>query len=203
MRCETVENVDGLEKSAKKEFAQTRARKPRYRYPVRRSSQVCKSGKQRRAFENVRLLQVMLDRDVLLPGVLLLGLLSADILILYRLLPEVDTIEHFLFGFVLSQASARFAGFYGLDNRLRKLGLSAMVSNLTLRLAGFLLVGGLLWELIELLIFPSFGVPYNPFLALPLNLRNIDGALDVAAGTVGSLIAWHLEVSKEESTTDN
>ncbi|MCW3981954.1 MAG: hypothetical protein NWE81_02400 [Candidatus Bathyarchaeota archaeon] len=156
-----------------------------------------------RIFEKYRWLQMMLDRNVLITGLLLLALLLADILILHRFIPEIDTIEHFLFGFVLSDVSARFAGFYGLDRRLQKLGISPKGANLTIRLLGFLLVGGLLWELIELLVFPFFGVPYNPFLAFPPTLRNIDGALDVGVGTLGCLIAWHVGVSKAKPASAN
>jgi hypothetical protein len=142
------------------------------------------------------LLRIILDRKVLVTGLSLLALLLADILILYRFVPEIDTIEHFLFGFVLSEISIRFARYYSLDKRLAQLGTSSSGANVAIRLVGFVLVGGLLWELIELLVFPLFGVPYNPFLVFPLTLRNVDGALDVGVGVLGCLVAWRVGLPK-------
>lgn len=150
----------------------------------------------------MRLLQMLLDRKVLVPGLLLLALLAADILILFRFVPEIDTLEHFLFGFVLSELSVRFANYYGLDKRVARLGMSSNGVNLAIRLLGFILVGGLLWELTELLIFPLFGVPYNPFLEFPITPRNADGAIDVGVGVLGCLIAWRFDVSQSNAPSD-
>jgi hypothetical protein len=57
---------------------------------------------------------------------------------------------------------------------------------------GFLLIGGILWELSERLVFPLFGATPDPFFSLPITLTNIDGTIDVTVGALGCFVAWYL-----------
>lgn len=135
---------------------------------------------------------VLLDKRVVLPGFLLLVIVFIDFLFLNRIFPELDIPEHFLFGFVLSESASKLANVLGLDKHLMSKFNEENLhyTDLLIRLLGFLLVGGLLWELSERFLFPMFEVPYNPFFTLPITLHNIDGAIDVAAGTLGCIMAW-------------
>jgi len=135
---------------------------------------------------------VLSDKMVILPGFLLLAIIFVDFFFLNRIFSEIDMPEHFLFGFVLSESVSKFAKVLGLDKYLmRKLNEENLHhTDLLIRLLGFLLVGGLLWELSERFLFSIFGVPYNPFFTLPITLHNIDGAIDVVVGTLGCIMAW-------------
>ena len=128
---------------------------------------------------------------------MLLVVVFLDFLFLHPIVPELDTLEHFLFGFVLSQFSSRAAKSMELDEPLvRKLRLEdSRRADLLIRLLGFFLMGGLLWEAIELYVFPLFGSRPEPFFSFPITLANIDGTIDVAVGTLGCLLAWYLSKS--------
>ncbi len=80
----------------------------------------------------------------------------------------------------------------GFDELLsRKLGLAdSRRVDLLIRLSGFLLVGGLFWELSERFVFPLFGSTPNPFFSFPITLANVDGTIDVTVGAVGCFVAW-------------
>lgn len=135
------------------------------------------------------------DRRVLLPGFLLLAIVFLDSLFLHPFFSEIDILEHFLFGFVLSESASKSASAVGLDKHLaRRLDKGNVHhADLLIRLLGFLLIGGLLWESSERFLFPMFGVKYNPFFTLPITLHNIDGAIDVTVGTLGCITAWLTE----------
>lgn len=138
---------------------------------------------------------ILLDKRLISAGFLLLAVIFLDSLLLHPIVPELDTLEHFLFGFVLSQFANRTANLMGLDEWLtRKLGQkdSRRVDLLT-RLMGFLLIGGLLWEGSERFVFPVFGLMPEPFFSFPITLTNIDGTIDVTVGVVGCILAWYLE----------
>jgi len=136
---------------------------------------------------------VLFDKRVVFSGFLLLAIVFLDFLFLYPLFSELDILEHFLFGFVLSESASKSMRAIGLDERLlRRLNKGSVNHvDLLIRLVGFLLIGGLLWESFERFLFPMFGVKYNPFFALPITLYNIDGAIDVAVGTLGCITAWY------------
>ena len=134
------------------------------------------------------------NRSLVLAGFLLLAVVFLDFRFLYPIVPELDILEHFLFGFVLSQFSSRVANSMALDELLaRRLGQKdPRRVDLLIRLIGFFLIGGLLWEASESFVFPLFGYTPNPFLSFPVTLENIDGMIDVAVGTVACLVAWYL-----------
>jgi len=62
--------------------------------------------------------------------------------------------------------------------------------DLLIRLSGFFLIGALLWESAEFLIGPLIGYPADPFFTLSINMHNIDGAMDVIIGSIGTTLAW-------------
>ena len=140
---------------------------------------------------------VLLDKRVISVGFLLLAVDFLDIVFLHPIVPELDILEHFLFGFVLSDLASKVSQAMSLDdflaNKLGKMSLRRV--DLLVRVFGFTLIGGVLWELSELYIFPLFGFMFgrtpNPFFALPITLHNIDGAIDVTVGAVGCLLAWY------------
>ena len=135
---------------------------------------------------------VLFDKKVVLSGFLLLAVLFLDFLFLRSFFSELDILEHFLFGFVISESASKSANAVGLDKHLiKRLNKSVHHADLLIRLFGFLLIGGLLWESCERFLFPMFGVPYNPFFTLPITLYNIDGAIDVAVGTLGCMTTWY------------
>jgi len=41
------------------------------------------------------------------------------------------------------------------------------------------------------LIGPLIGHPADPFFTLPINMHNIDGAMDVIIGSIGTTLAWY------------
>lgn len=140
---------------------------------------------------------VLLDRRLVSAGFLLLVVLFLDFLFLHPIIPELDTLEHFLFGFVLSEFASKTANSMALDEFLtRKLGQKdSRRVDLLIRLLGFLLIGGLLWEASERFVFPLFGSTPEPFFSFPITLTNIDGTIDVTVGVVGCIVAWYLEKS--------
>jgi hypothetical protein len=135
------------------------------------------------------------DRSLVLAGFLLLIVVFLDFLFLYPIVPELDILEHFLFGFVLSQFSSKTANSMALNEllsrRLEQKNLRRV--DLLIRLLGFFLIGGLLWEASERFVFPLFGSTPEPFFSLPITLANIDGMIDVIVGALGCLIAWYIE----------
>jgi hypothetical protein len=135
---------------------------------------------------------VLQERRVLLPGLLLLVVVITDWFFLQPLFSELDILEHFLFGFVLSEASSVAAKAASLSGVLgRKLGnWSGLHIDLLVRLSGFFLTGVLIWEGAEYFVFPVFGAERSSFFGVPLTLNTVDGSVDVAAGVLGSLISW-------------
>ena len=137
---------------------------------------------------------VLLDKRVVLVGFLLLAVDFLDIAFLHAIVPELDILEHFLFGFVLSDITSKTANSVALNELLSsKLGQKdPRRVDLLIRLLGFLLVGGLLWEASEKFVFPLFGYVPDPFFSYPITLTNIDGMIDVTVGIVACLIAAYL-----------
>jgi hypothetical protein len=136
----------------------------------------------------------LLDTRLVSAGFLLLAVVFLDFLFLHRIIPELDTLEHFLFGFVLSELANNTANSLALEELLtRKLGQKdPQRVNLLIRLLGFLLIGGLLWEASERFLFPLFGSRPEPFFTFPITLTNIDGTIDVTVGAIGCFVAWYL-----------
>ena len=141
---------------------------------------------------------ILLDRRLVSVGFLLLAVVFLDDQFLHPIMPEIDTLEHFLFGFVLSDFASKTANLMALDKWLtRKLGQKdSRRVDLLIRLLGFLLIGGLLWESSERFIFPLFGSTPDPFFSFPITLTNIDGMIDVTVGVVGCFVAWYLAKSR-------
>ena len=77
-----------------------------------------------------------------------------------------------------------------LTKKLRQKG--SRRADLLIRLMGFFLIGGLLWEASESFVFPLFGYAPEPFFSFPITLGNIDGMIDVVVGVVGCFAAWYL-----------
>lgn len=138
---------------------------------------------------------VLFDKKVVSTVFLLLAVVFLDLLFLHPIISEVDILEHFLFGFLLSESASKSTGAIGLDKRLtgRFNKRSVGQANLLIRFLGFLLIGGLLWESSERFLFPLFGATYDPFFTLPITLHNIDGLIDVTVGTLGCILAWYAE----------
>jgi len=146
---------------------------------------------------------IVLDKKLISYGVLLLALHLVGIFVLYEIIPEFDSVIHFLFGFVLSEYVSKGAHSIALHEFLtNKLYKHKIVTknprriDLLIRLLGFFLIGGLLWESAEFFIGPLVWRPADPFFTLPINLHNIDGAMDVTIGAIGTTVAW-LCVSKD------
>ena len=135
---------------------------------------------------------LLFDRRILLSSTCLLGIVAADHILLQRYFSELDILEHFLFGFVISEVTNRLTKLTGWDRRLFKVMKLSNThrEDFLVRLLGFLVLGVLVWEGLEWAVFPNFGVPYNPFFSFPLTLHNIDGMLDVAVGILGCAVAW-------------
>jgi len=137
------------------------------------------------------------DTRLVFYGLLVLALHSAGILILYNLIPEFDNVAHLLFGYVLSEYSSKGANSVSLQARLtekfqkhRWATANFRKVDFLMRLAGFLLVGGLFWEWAELFFSPLLGIKPDSFFAFPITLSNIDGALDVIVGAIGATLAF-------------
>lgn len=140
---------------------------------------------------------ILSDKRLISAGLLLLGVVFVDFLLpcgLHPIVSELDTLSHFLFGFVLSELVSKTATSMTLDELLsKKLGLKdPRRVDLLIRLLGFLLIGGVLWELSEQFVFPMFGSKPDKFFSLPITLKNIDGTIDVTVGVAGCVIAWYL-----------
>jgi hypothetical protein len=130
-------------------------------------------------------------------GLLLLALHVIGILAVYSLIPEFDIINHLWFGYVLSEYSSRGASSLNLQMSLTKklrrhgwLKADFRRVDLVVRLTGFLLIGGLLWETSELFLSPLVGITPDSFFAFPITLRNIDGTIDVTVGAIGASLAF-------------
>jgi len=138
---------------------------------------------------------ILLDRRLVSLGFLLLALVFLDFLVLRSIVSELDILEHFLFGFVLSECVSKTADSMGLNKMVsRKVGWKdSRRADLLVRLFGFFLIGGVLWELSERFVFPLFGFTTDPFFSFPITLSNVDGAVDVAVGALGSVVAWYLK----------
>ena len=134
------------------------------------------------------LCRAVLDKRIVSAFLLLLVVVFVDNALLNPYFSELDILEHFLFGFILSEISNRMTTAMILHKLLPK---ATMRHDLLARLLGFLIVGGLLWESMEYFLFPAFGVRANPFFTFPITLYNVDGAIDVAVGILGCLIAWY------------
>jgi len=139
------------------------------------------------------ILEASLNCRVVFPFLLLLIIVFIDHFLLRPIFSELDILEHFLFGFIISEAAGRVATSVGIGKWLIKSISKENVPQLDLfiRLLGFLIIGGLLWESLEYFLFPAFGVPCNPFFAFPITLHNIDGTIDVTAGILGCISAWY------------
>ncbi|MFQ6081625.1 MAG: hypothetical protein ACE5OW_08165 [Candidatus Bathyarchaeia archaeon] len=141
---------------------------------------------------------ILSDERLVSYGLLLLALHITGTLVLYRIFREFDVVTHFLFGFVISEyvsKGARNTGLYEiLADKLhgnKWFTTSPHHVDLLIRVLGFSLIGGLFWESAEFFLGPPFGWPPDPFFTLPINLRNIDGLIDVTVGMVGTLVAWY------------
>lgn len=136
---------------------------------------------------------ILQDRRLVSAGFLLLAIDLLDLLFLHPIIPELDTLEHFLFGFVLSELASNTANSMAMDELLaRKLGRKDQRQvDLLIRLLGFLLIGGLVWEASELFVSPLFGSTPDPFFSFPITLTNIDGTIDVTVGVLGCFLAWY------------
>ncbi len=137
------------------------------------------------------------DKKLVYYGLLLLALHIAGILIFYDLIPEFDIINHFWFGYVLSEYSSKGANSLSLQmcltEKFQKHGWATAnfkQVDFLVRLAGFLLIGGLFWEWLELFSSPLLGIVPDSFFAFPITLRNIDGAMDVIVGAIGATLAF-------------
>jgi len=149
------------------------------------------------------------DKRLVLYGLILAGLHVAGILLLYDLLSEFDMIPHFWFGYVLSEYSSTGANSINLQQRLKQklrevgwLTADLRTTDVIIRLSGFLLIGGLIWESLELFFNPLAGVPADSFFAFPITMSNIDGFLDVTIGLVGASLAFLIRFRTENGKVD-
>jgi hypothetical protein len=139
---------------------------------------------------------ILLDKRLVSVGFLLLALVLIDHQLpcgIHPVISELDTLEHFVFGFFLSDFTSNIADSTGLYEMLNaKFGPSkSRKRDLLIRLGGFLIIGGVLWELSELFIFPVLGGPSpDSFFSFPITLKNIDGTIDVTVGAIGCFLAW-------------
>lgn len=148
---------------------------------------------------------IVRDKRLVFYGLFLLILHALGIVVLYRVIPEFDSVPHFWFGYVLSAYSSKAASAIYLQSRLctgiQKRGWSTFSirqADLLLRLGGFLFVGGLLWEWAELAFSHYLGIRPDSFFSFPITLRNVDGALDVSVGTLGAVVAFLVAARKRE-----
>ncbi len=137
------------------------------------------------------------DRRLVVYGIVLVVLQAVGTLFLRYLFSEFDMVPHFWFGYVLSEYSSTGANSLSLQQhwteRLRKAGWSAAdwgKTDFVIRLVGFLLIGGLVWESFEVVFNPLVGAPVDSFFAFPITLSSIDGFLDVSIGLVGATLAF-------------
>jgi hypothetical protein len=139
--------------------------------------------------------KALFNGRVVFPFLLLLFIVLIDHFFLRPIFFELDILEHFLFGIIISEATSLVATSIGIGRWLNKSNSKERLLKLDLfiRLLGFLIIGGLLWESLECFLFPAFGVPCNPFFAFPITLHNIDGTIDVIVGILGCLSVWYAE----------
>ncbi len=142
---------------------------------------------------------IAVDKKLVSYGLLLLAFHIVGILFFYHIIPEFDILPHFWFGYVLSEYSSRGANSLNLQFRLTEkfenhgwATLNLRRADFLVRLAGFLLIGGLFWESAELLFSPLLGIKPNSFFTFPITPRNIDGALDITVGVIGATLAFLL-----------
>jgi len=144
------------------------------------------------------------DRGLVAYGLLLLVLHVLGVLFLYDVVAEYDNVPHFWFGYVLSEYSSKAAYSVGLQSRLasgfRNSGVTIRLrqADFLVRLIGFLLIGGLLWEGLEIALSRYFGFCPDSFFSFPITLRNIDGALDVSMGVLGATVAFIITIRKTD-----
>ena len=138
---------------------------------------------------------ILLDKRLVSVGCLLLVLVFVDSRLpcgVHPIVSELDILEHFLFGFVLSDFASKVVNSMIVTDEVRE-KLQRRQVDLLIRFSGFFVIGVILWELSELFIFPLLlGSVPNPFFSFPITLTNIDGAIDVTIGAIGCIIAWHL-----------
>lgn len=139
---------------------------------------------------------ILLDERLVLYGLLLLALHIMGMLVLYRIFTEFDIVTHFVFGFVISEYVSKGARNIGLHETLAEklqgdnwFTRSPHHVDLLIRVLGFFLIGGLLWESAEFFLGPLFRWCPDPFFTLPINLSNADGLIDVTVGMLGTLVA--------------
>jgi hypothetical protein len=140
---------------------------------------------------------ILLDKRLVSVGCLLLAVVFVDSQLpcgLHPIRSELDTLEHFLFGFVLSDLASVTVSSTALNELLRrKFGQKdPRRVDLLIRLLGFFFIGGVLWELSERFLFPLLSRSPDPFFTFPITLKNIDGTIDVTVGAIGCFIAWYL-----------
>lgn len=143
---------------------------------------------------------VFSDQKLISYGLLLLILHLLGLVHLYKIVPEYDFVTHFLFGFTISACVSKAAISIALHESLaKKLNGHGWATNnprrldFIIRLFGFFLIGGLLWESAELVFSPLVWRSADPFFTLPITMYNIDGALDVTIGAIGAMLAWCIE----------
>jgi len=143
---------------------------------------------------------VAMDKRLVSYGLLLLALHVMGILFIYDLAPEFDIVPHFWFGCVLSEYSSRGANSLGLQLRLVEKfqkrgwgGANFGQVDFLVRFIGFLLIGGLFWEGLELFSSLLRGIEPESFFAFPITMRNIDGAVDVTVGVIGATLAFFIK----------
>jgi len=146
-------------------------------------------------FRNV-IKSVLLDKRLFSYFMLLLALHLLGSFLIYELIPEFDIVTHFFFGYMLSEYASKSADSIGLHeflteklHRYRWLTKTSRRIDLLIRFAAFFLIGGLFWESAELLGSPLIGRSADPFFISPITLHNIDGALDVTIGAIGTAVA--------------
>ncbi|UCE95554.1 MAG: hypothetical protein JSV51_07470 [Candidatus Bathyarchaeota archaeon] len=130
---------------------------------------------------------------VVIPFLLLITIFSIDHFFVRTIFNELDIAEHFIFGFIISEATSLIVASTDINEQIKRKINNENVRQLDLflRLLGFLIIGGLLWESLEYYLFPIFGIPPNPFFSFPITLRNIDGTVDVIIGILGCILAWY------------
>jgi hypothetical protein len=139
------------------------------------------------------MLKASFSGRVIFPFLLLLMTVFIDHFFLRPIFSELDILEHFLFGFIISEAASQVATSIDTGKWLIKSISKENLprSDLLIRLLGFLIIGGALWESLECFLFPAFGVQCDPFFTFPITLHNIDGTIDVTVGTLGCILAWY------------
>jgi len=146
---------------------------------------------------------IFTDKKLVYYGLLLLALHVSGVLFLYDVWTEFDIVPHFWFGYVLSEYTNKVASSVSLQSRLvarfgrhSNVNTGLQAADFLLRLAGFLLIGGLFWEGAELAFSYFLGIAPDSFFAFPATLRNMDGAIDVLVGILGAVLAFLIATRK-------